>query len=202
MRKIWATRSALFVVARGLFRDREEITWTVLEEKTGSDFEDFSEGSIPHTSEEKSSIDESDFPSRTVYDISLRSLITRSALFVAARGLFVTRSALFVARSKARERSEDEPQLRVRIMKRILTAVAVLLFFVPSVPSVLFRCFTELHGQDDKDLIAITSLPSRVSRFNRRNHRLFSVTDRKKHISTLQKNNQLFRFTHKLKWCF
>ena len=55
-------------------RDRKEITCTVVEEKNGSDFEDFSEGSIIHTAEEKSSIDESIFPSRTVQVIFLRSL--------------------------------------------------------------------------------------------------------------------------------
>jgi len=56
------------------FRDRIEITLTVIEEKNGSDFEDFSEGSIIHTAEEKSSKDESIFPSRTVKVISIRSL--------------------------------------------------------------------------------------------------------------------------------
>ena len=50
------------------------MTLTVSEKKNGSDFEDFSEGSIIHTAEEKSSKDESIFPSRTVKVISLRSL--------------------------------------------------------------------------------------------------------------------------------
>ena len=50
------------------------MTLTVSEKKNGSDFEDFSEGSIIHTTEEKSSKDESIFPSRTVKVISLRSL--------------------------------------------------------------------------------------------------------------------------------
>ena len=58
-------------------RDRIEITLTVIEEKNGSDFEDFSKGSIIHTAEEKSSKDESIFPSRTVKVISIRSLTRR-----------------------------------------------------------------------------------------------------------------------------
>ena len=55
--------------------DRIEITLTVLEEKNGSDFEDFSEVEYIHTAEEKSSKDESIFPSRTVKVISIRSLM-------------------------------------------------------------------------------------------------------------------------------
>ena len=51
-----------------------EITCTVLEEKNGSDFEDFSERRISHTPEEKSSEDESIFPSRTVKVIASQPL--------------------------------------------------------------------------------------------------------------------------------
>jgi hypothetical protein len=55
-------------------RGCEEINFTVIEEKNGSDFEDFSERRISHPPEEKSSEDESIFPSRTVKVISLRPL--------------------------------------------------------------------------------------------------------------------------------
>ena len=66
------------------FRDRIEITLTVIEEKNGSDFEDFSKGSIIHTAEEKSSKDEAIFPSRTVTVISRRSL--KSLLIGSGKG--------------------------------------------------------------------------------------------------------------------
>ena len=56
-------------------RDRSEINFTVIEEKNGSDFENFSAADISvHLCKEKSSIDESIFPSRTVKVISERSL--------------------------------------------------------------------------------------------------------------------------------
>ena len=58
-----------------ILRDRTELNFTVTEEENGSDFENFSESGMAHTSEEKLSIDESIFPSRTVKVISIRSLI-------------------------------------------------------------------------------------------------------------------------------
>ncbi len=56
-------------------RDRSEITLPVIEEKNGSDLEDFSAAGVPsHPCKGKSSRDESIFPSRTVKVISERSL--------------------------------------------------------------------------------------------------------------------------------
>jgi len=60
-------------------RDRPRINFTVIEEKNGSDFEDFSAADISSdTSKEKSSIDGSIFPSITVKFILGRSLIQNS----------------------------------------------------------------------------------------------------------------------------
>ena len=57
------------------FRDRSERNFTVVEEKNGSDLEDFSAADISvHLCKEKSSRDESIFPSRTVKVIFVRSL--------------------------------------------------------------------------------------------------------------------------------
>jgi hypothetical protein len=55
--------------------DRVKISCIVLEEKCGSDIEDFSEARyFLHTCEEKSSRDESIFPSKTVQVVFIRSL--------------------------------------------------------------------------------------------------------------------------------
>jgi len=63
-------------------RDYREINFTVIEEKNGSDFENFSAADISvHLCKEKSSIDESIFPSRTVKVIFLQSLTIAVALF-------------------------------------------------------------------------------------------------------------------------
>ena len=62
-------------------RDRKEINFTVIEKENGSDLEDFCERGISYTSEQKSSRDESIFPSRTVKVISLRSLTSAAILF-------------------------------------------------------------------------------------------------------------------------
>src|SRR5262249_30080686 len=55
-------------------RDRKEISCAVIEEKNGSYLDDFSAGDIGTLPKEKSSRDESIFPSRTVQVIFLRSL--------------------------------------------------------------------------------------------------------------------------------
>jgi lipid-A-disaccharide synthase len=59
-------------------RDRPGITFPVIEEKNGSDLDDFSEEVSVDTSEEKSSRDESIFPSRTGKGIPGRSLRRKS----------------------------------------------------------------------------------------------------------------------------
>jgi hypothetical protein len=51
-----------------------KLNFTVLEQKNGSDLEDFSAGILNTISKEKSSRDESIFPSKTVKVIFIRSL--------------------------------------------------------------------------------------------------------------------------------
>jgi len=82
-------------------RDHKEITFTFIEQKSHSDFEDFSAADSPvPLCKEKSSIDERNFPSRNIKVISLRAL--SQSLFI----LFLCIGACLFGAVVAEEKSD------------------------------------------------------------------------------------------------